>query len=187
LPFPGARKLYNEEAKNMFHVSSLQEVGEYITDINSGKKTKVIVVEDFSHLLGQRVLEDSNIVGYTKWNKLAVDAFEAVIGIENELRDDLYVILIAHTTTVQKAEGEIVTHMLTPGKLLDNLIKIPSYFTYVFHTEVIEEKGKILYKFLTNRDGSGKEAKSPEGCFELYEENDYAMLIKKIEAYQNGN
>lgn len=186
LPFPGGRATYNKDAGNMFPVNSLQDLGDFIEKINAGKSKKVIVVEDFSHLLGQRVLEDSNLKGYDKWNKLAVDAFESVIGIEHELREDLYIILIAHTTTVLKADGETETHILTPGKLLDNLIKIPSYFTYVFHTEVFEDKGKIHYKFLTNRNGNGKEAKSPEGCFELYEENDYALIIDKIEAYQNN-
>lgn len=186
LPFPGARKIYNKEEKNLFQVKDLNHLGEYLMKINKGSKIRTIVVEDFSHLLGQRVLADTNISGYGKWNKLAVDAFESVIGIEDELRDDLYVILIAHTTESQSSEGVTSTHMHTPGKLLDNLIKIPSYFTYVLHTQVFEENGKMQYKFLTNRDGSGKEAKSPEGCFELLEDNDYAQVISKIEAYQNG-
>lgn len=76
--------------------------------------------------------------------------------------------------------------MLTPGKLLDNVVKIPSYFTYILHSIVYEDSGDIHYKFLTNRDGSGKEAKSPEGCLNLLEDNDIAEIIKKIEAYQNG-
>ena len=186
LPFPGARKLFNKEKKNLFQVDNLNHLGGYVRKINDGEKINVIVVEDFSHLLGQRVLADTNVAGFAKWNKLAVDAFESVIGIEKDLREDLYVILIAHTTTTQNSEGVSTTHMHTPGKLLDNLIKIPSYFTYVLHTEVFEEGGKIKYKFLTNRDGSGKEAKSPEGCFDILEDNDYAQIISKIAAYQNG-
>jgi len=106
--------------------------------------------------------------------------------MEKQLRDDLYVILIAHTTTAINSDGESETFMLTPGKLLDNIIKIPSYFTYVFHSVVLEDNGKVSYKFLTNRDGSGKEAKSPEGCLDLLEDNDLKRLIDKIEAYQNG-
>jgi len=186
LPFKGARKMYNKENKNFFFVENLPQLREYIQKINAGSKIKTIVVEDFGHLLGQRVLADTNISGFSKWNKLAVDAFEAVIGMEKELRDDLYVILIAHTTTMINSDGESETFMLTPGKLLDNLIKIPSYFTYVLHAVVYEESGKVKYKFLTNRDGSGREAKSPEGCLELLEDNDMKMIIDKINAYQAG-
>ena len=143
LPFKGARKLFNKENKNLFTVNNLPELREYVSKINSGKKIKVVIVEDFTHLLGQRVLEDTSIKGYDKWNNLAVDAFESIIGIENELREDLYVIVITHTVTVTDSEGASKTFMLTPGRLLDNLIKIPSYFTYIFHTNVKEQDGKI--------------------------------------------
>lgn len=71
-------------------------------------------------------------------------------------------------------------------KLLDNSIKIPSYFTYVLHTDpVMEANGKMQYRFLTNTDGV-RIAKSPEGCLDLYEDNDYAKIISKIEEYQNS-
>lgn len=186
LPFRGARKMYNKENKNFFFVQNLPHLREFIQKINSGTKIKTVVVEDFGHLLGQRVIDDAGISGYNKWTTLAVDAFKAVIGMEKQLRDDLYVILIAHTTTAINSDGESETFMLTPGKLLDNIIKIPSYFTYVFHSIVLEDNGKVSYKFLTNRDGSGKEAKSPEGCLDLLEDNDLKRLIDKIEAYQNG-
>lgn len=186
LPFPGARKLFNKDKKNLFPISSLPELGEYISKINEGSKFKVVVVEDFTHLLGQRVLSDTPLKGYDKWNNLAVDTFESIIGIENELREDLYVIVIAHTVTTVNSEGQSETYMLTPGRLLDNLIKIPSYFTYILHTQVSKVDGKIQYKFLTNKDGSGREAKTPEEMFELHEDNDYAMIIEKIESYQNG-
>lgn len=186
LPFPGARKLYSGEKNNLFTVRNLPELGEYIRKINSGKKIKTVIVEDFTHLLGQRVLQDMDIKGYDKWTNLAVDAFESVIGIENDLREDLYIIVIAHTTTVINSDGQSRTYMLTPGRLLDNLIKIPSYFTYILHTNVREVDGKIQYKFLTNKDGSGKETKTPEEMFERLIDNDYAMVISTIEAYQNG-
>ena len=171
LPFPGARKLYNKENKNLFTVRSLPELGDYIRKINAGSKIKIIVVEDFTHLLGQRVIQDTGIKGYDKWNNLAVDAFESVIGVENDLREDLYVIVIVHTVTAINSEGQSETYMLTPGRLLDNLIKIPSYFTYILHTDVREVDGKMQYSFLTNKN-SGREAKTPEEMFELLIDND---------------
>jgi hypothetical protein len=91
--------------------------------------------------------------------------------------------VIAHTKTDK--DGQSVLH--TPGKLLEDAIKIPSYFTYVLHSNVEEgEDGLPRYYFLTNRIGDGKEAKSPEECLETKEENDYKAIIDKIEAYHNG-
>ena len=75
--------------------------------------------------------------------------------------------------------------MQTPGSLLDRQIKIPSYFTYVLHTDVTEENGVMKYRFLTNNDGV-RIAKSPEGCLEKFEPNDYKAIIDKIELYQKG-
>jgi len=186
-PFPGARKIYSEANGNVFTTKNFDTLRTLIEKINKGTKFKTIVVEDLSHYFNHRVMRDATKTGYQKWTDMAVDAFNGLLSIEDDLREDLYLIIIAHVQITQDAEGNKVVALLTPGKLLENLIQIPSYVTYVLHTEVFEADGKINYKFLTNRDGSGKEAKSPEGCLELLEDNDYAAIIAKIEAYQNGD
>jgi hypothetical protein len=185
LPFAGSRKMYNEEKKNLFTVNSLLEVKKYIEAINKGKRVKNIVVDDFSHLLGQRVLKDIDIPGFKKWTQLAVEAVQALFGVEKDLREDLYIYFMVHTTDYINEDGEKKTIMQTPGKLLDNLVKIPSYFTYILHTDVKKIDGKFEYRFLTNQDGSGKEAKTPEGCFDLYIPNDLQFVRSGIEKYIN--
>ena len=173
----------NSDVENIT-VNSLPELGNYIKKINSGNKKKVVVIEDFSHLLGQRVIQDAKIQGFGKWTNLAVDAHNAFLDLEKSLREDLTIIVIGHTETESNDLGATETHLLTPGKLLDRVVKIPSYFTYVLHTHVIEDDDGVKYKFLTNRNGMGKEAKSPEGCLDLLEDNDLALILGKIDAYQ---
>jgi len=186
LPFPGSRKLYSKKNNNLFQVSSLKDVGNMIEVINKGKKIKNIVVDDFTHLLGQRVINDTPISGFKKWNELAMDTVYAMFGNQENLREDLYIYFMVHTTETIDADGARTVHMQTPGKLLDNLVKPPSYFTFVLHTDVREIDGTFSYRFLTNMDSSGKEAKSPEGCFDLFIDNNLGIVRNRIEAYMNG-
>ena len=187
LPFKGSRNIY-KKGVNSVNVSSFREVREVLTKVNSGTKFQVVVVEDITHIFSRRVMGEASEKGYEKWTRLAVDAFDGLLEIEGSLRDDLYVIVIGHTQMHKDFDGNQTFVLQTPGALLDSIIKIPSYFTYVLHSGVEDlEDGSQSYYFLTNRDGSGKEAKSPEGCLDIKEPNDYRRIIDKIEAYQNGD
>lgn len=185
LPFAGSRKMY-KEGENMITTSDLHTLRKTIQKANEGKKFKTIIVEDLSHYFNKRTMADMNEKGYDKWNRLAVDVFNSFLDIESSLRDDLYIVIIAHVETSRDASGNPVSSLYTPGTLLDRNIKIPSYFTYVLHADVENQDGTPHYYFLTNLDGSGREAKSPEGCLDLKEENDCATIISKIEKYQNS-
>ena len=186
LPFPGSAKMYNAEKKNVITCKTFPEVGSYLAAINSGSKIKTVVIEDLTHYFSHRVMSDAKVTGFQKWTDLAVDVFNSLIKIEESLRDDLYVIVIGHTERSTDSMGNSIVTLQTPGKLLENQIKIPSYFTYVLHTDVTQKPdGKMEYRFLTNSDGT-RLAKSPEGCLDTYEPNDYKLVIEKIDKYLHG-
>jgi hypothetical protein len=186
LPFPGSSKKFSETIGNVFVTKKFNDDKLLLKKINDGTKIKTVVIEDLSHFFSQKVMEDASKVGFQKWTDLAVETYNSIFSLQEDSRDDLYVILIGHVSINQNAEGDRILSLATPGKLLDNLIQIPSLVTYILHTNVTEKDGKIEYRFLTNKDGSGREAKSPEGCLELYEENDYAKIIAKIDKYRKG-
>lgn len=187
LPFKGANKLYGKDAGNTFVTNDIEQAGKLIRKISlESKSIKTIVIEDLTHFFSARVMRDKEVSGFGKWMDLASDVFTAFIAVEAELRPDLNLIMIGHSTANQDAAGNFFIGLQTPGKLLENNIKIPSYFTYVLHTEVKESSGDTpIYSFLTNREG-GKLAKSPEGCLPLHIENDYKKIFDLIETYQNG-
>ncbi len=95
------------------------------------------------------------------------------------------VIVIGHTERGTDVNGNSIITLQTAGKLMDNQIKIPSYFTYILHSNIQETNGKMEYSFLTNSDGT-KLAKSPEECLEKFEPNDYKLILDKISKYQLG-
>jgi len=185
LPFPGGRRLYSKELKNLVQLNSIAQIGDILKKVNEGKAFKTVIIEDITHFFTRRVMEDAAVKGYDKWTEFAYDVFFSILDFEKYLRDDLYLIVIGHTNSQTLSNGTVKYFLQTPGKLLDNTVKIPSHSTYILHTSVDEVDGKIVYRFLTNRDGTDREAKSPEGCLELFEPNDYQLIIDKIEKYQN--
>ena len=187
LPFRGSSKLYNEELGNVVIANEFNALGATLEAINASKsgKVKTIIVEDLTHYFSHRVMKDAKTTGFQKWSDMAVDCFNALIKFEANLRDDLTVIVVGHTDRAVDAMGNTIITLQTPGKLLENNIKIPSYFTYMLHTDVTETNGKMEYRFLTNFDGT-KIAKTPKDCFEKYIPNDYQLVIDTIEKYQKG-
>ena len=185
LPFRGGAVKYSTEKGNVVNCATFPELNVILTKANEGTKFKTIVIEDFTHFLTNRVMADSKINGFQKWSDLAVDVFQGLIKMEEKLRDDLNVIVIGHTERSTNMNGDTEITLQTVGKLLDNQIKIPSYFTYVLHADVKEVNGKMEYSFLTNYDGL-RRAKSPEGCLEKFEPNDYKLILDKIAKYQLG-
>lgn len=185
LPFKGGAVKYSKEKGNVVQCSTFPELKTILISANNGTKFKTIVVEDFTHFVTNRVMTDAKITGYGKWTDLAIDVFQGLIKIEESLRDDLNVIVVGHTERGTDVHGNSIITLQTAGKLMDTQIKIPSYFTYVLHTDVKEVNGKMDYSFLTNSDGV-RLAKSPEGCLDKFEPNDYKLILDKIAKYQLG-
>ena len=186
LPFQGAGKLYGKDHGNVFVSNTIKDAGNLIRVINQKQEhIKTVIVEDLTHFFSARVMNDKDTGGFGKWMDLAHDVFTSFVEVESSLRPDLNLIIIGHTAISQNAEGEFVTQLQTPGKLLENAIKIPSYFTYVLHSVAKETKEGTEYYLLTNRQ-DGKLAKSPEGCLPMHIENDYQLVLDSINKYQNG-
>ena len=184
LPFRGAAKNY-VMGTNMFTVRTLKGVGDLLDQINKAKNIKNVIIEDLTHYFSKRVVDERATKGYEKWTELAANTKQNIIDKESELRADLNLIVIGHVSAVADAAGVTSIGIQTPGKLLDNTVKIPSYFTYVLHTFVDQDEDmETRYRFLTNKDGI-REAKTPEEMFPKFIPNDYKTVIEGIEAYQN--
>jgi hypothetical protein len=167
-------------------LKTFKAVGETIDKINAAPSIKTIVLEDFTHYMSKDVMDRAADKGYDKWTELAVKIYQNIIEkAVNGLRPDLDFIFIAHASATSDASGNMEIGMQTAGKLLDNSIKIPSYFTYVFHTIINFDEEEGRYWFQTNRDNV-RLAKSPKGCFPMYIPNDAKAALDRIHAYEQG-
>ena len=188
LPFKGAGKIFSTKNKNVARINTFEALRSALSTINEEQThIKTIIIEDISHYFNYRTMRDSKKQGFQKWEDLAVDTYNAFLaGEQDELfREDLTIVLIGHVQETLDSNGIKTSTLYTPGKLLESKVKIPSYVTYQLYSDVEIKDGKPYYYFLTNKDGSGREAKTPMGLFDkLKVDNDLALVLDAISSYE---
>lgn len=123
LPFKGAANIYGTKHGNTHITSDFNVAGQLIKQINiDQKQIKTVIVEDLTHFFSARVMKDASISGFNKWMDLANDVFKAFVAVEAELREDLNLIIIAHTQSSMDTEGNYIVTLQTPGEHLPVLI-----------------------------------------------------------------
>ena len=143
------------------------------------KHIKYIVIDTINGLM---VAEEMRILAMTSgdkrsaWTDLATNGWE-IINLALTLRDDLTVIILAHSETISDDNGIIRTRIKTNGRKLEKLVLESKMTTVVWS---VRQDGK--YKFILSADGAT--CKVPLGSFEKDEcENDIMIVIKALEDY----
>jgi hypothetical protein len=186
LPFKGAEKLYNAEAKNYKEVDDANEITRLLRTISDkAPHIKNIIIEDSNYIMGFNMLARATEVGFTKFTIMAKDMVE-LFREARRLRDDLKVFYFTHPETIEDG-GEIIGYKIkTAGKLIDNQIVLEGLLTVCLYTFVEESKdGTATYNFVTNRFKKYP-AKSPDGMFaEIKIPNNLQEVVNAIDEYYN--
>jgi len=182
LPFAGGEKNYNKDKMNKFYAGNFMHLREMLINISEkAKNVKVIIVDDLYHYILAKTMEDANKSGFGKFTQLATEFYNATIGVESELRDDLTIVYLTHSEVERDQNGIEKTTMKLSGKMISSSINPPSFFTYVLESKVLFENGKTSYKFLTNKRSEADLAKTPMGIFQdQYIDNDLDLVISEI-------
>jgi len=184
LPFKGAEKLYNAEAKNYKEVDDANEITRLLKNISDkAPHIKNIIIEDSNYIMGFNILARATEIGFTKFTIMAKDMVE-LFREARRLRDDLKVFYFTHPETIEDG-GEIVGYKIkTAGKLIDNQIVLEGLLTVCLYTHVEESKdGTATYNFVTNRFKKYP-AKSPDGMFsEIIIPNNLQEVANTIDEY----
>ena len=186
LPFKGAEKLYNLEAKNYKEVDDANEITRLLKTISEkAPHIKNIIIEDSNYIMGFNMLARATEVGFTKFTIMAKDMVE-LFREARRLRDDLKVFYFTHPETIEDS-GEIIGYKIkTAGKLIDNQIVLEGLLTICLYTHVEESKdGTATYNFVTNRFKKYP-AKSPDGMFaDIKIPNNLQQVVNSIDEYYN--
>lgn len=186
LPFKGAEKLYNAEAKNYKEVDDANEITRLLRTISDkAPHIKNIIIEDSNYIMGFNMLARATEVGFTKFTIMAKDMVE-LFREARRLRDDLKVFYFTHPETIEDG-GEIIGYKIkTAGKLIDNQIVLEGLLTVCLYTFVEESKdGTATYNFVTNRFKKYP-AKSPDGMFaDIRIPNNLQQVVNSIDEYYN--
>lgn len=182
LNWKGWKNQYSVDNRNYWRSDSFTVV--------TGLLRKIDKQENFSHIKyvvidtinGLMVAEEMRILGMqsgdkrSAWTDLAQNGWE-LVNLALELREDLTVIIIAHSETISDDNGIIRTRIKTNGRKLEKLVLESKMTTVVW---AVRQDGK--YKFILSADGST--CKVPLGAFDVNEcDNDIMIVLKALEDF----
>ena len=186
LPFKGAEKLYNVDAKNYKEVDDASEITRLLKNISEkAPHIKNIIIEDSNYIMGFNMMAKATEIGFTKFTLMARDMVD-LFREARRLRDDIKVFYFTHPETIEDG-GEIIGYKIkTAGKMIDNQIVLEGLLTVCLYTNVDENRdGTVNYSFVTNRYKKYP-AKSPDGMFtDIKIPNNLQQVVDSIDNYYN--
>lgn len=180
LSWKGWRKQYNAEAKNYVRTDDQNTIMTCLKACevhDTYKRFKTVVIDTINSVMVADEYRRRAEKNYDKWSDLAWAVYD-IVTQASKLRDDLTVVLLAHTQTeVDDTTGERFTRILTNGKKL-NKIGLEKYLTTVLISKQID--GKYV---LVTRDPAST-CKAPMGAFDTETiPNDISLVIKALEEF----
>lgn len=179
LNWKGWRKQYNVENKNYWKTDNPSVVQSTLEKINSQenlKHIKTVVIDTINGIMVAEEMRNAKVQGYGKWTDLAQYIYE-IIDYSLTMREDLFVIILAHSETISDDNGYLFTRIKTNGRKLDKIV-LESKLT----TVLLADQKDGRYIFHTHADRST--VKTPIGCFDEDEiDNDVTLVIKALEDY----
>ena len=173
LSWKGWREQYNKDKMNYKKTSLPNEIGKALDWVDKQNKIKYVVIDTLNSIMADDEMRRAKEKGYDKWVDLAACVW-GIVTKANTYRDDLTVILLAHTQTERDESGYNFTRIKTNGKKLDKLC-IESRLNCVLLSKVIDGK----YVFETHSNNST--TKTPIGAFEDdVIDNDIQIVLKAM-------
>lgn len=195
-PFRGWRKnyimkdpasgLFNPASCNFLKTTDWIKIRGALTYVsNKRPDVKQIVIDTITYAMIGEFMDKAKTVGYGKFTEMGDNVYQTLKMIDG-LREDLTVIVIAHTE-VKSFNGADKTVFGVPGgKLVQDVVKPEGMFVTILET-IVEKKGnQIQYGFMTQNNTTNM-AKSPEGMFSGdIIPNDMQAVLSAIAKYELG-
>lgn len=179
LPYKKWRELYNGDKKNYVATdvpATVMNILKHINEDEQYKHIKTVIIDTINGIMVAEEMRNAKVQGFGKWTDLAQYVWE-IFDFCLSMRDDVTVIIIAHSITDTDDNGIVFTHIRTNGRKLEKII-LESKLNVVLLAECKDGK----YIFHTRADRSS--VKTPLGAFDEDEiPNDAAYVLKALEEY----
>lgn len=181
LSWKGWRAQYNDKQSppNYFQTDSPTVVMNLLKKINDQdnlKHVKTVVIDTINGVMVAEEMRNAKVQGFGKWTDLAQYVW-SIFDYCLTMRDDVAVVILAHSITDADDNGIVFTHIRTNGRKLEKIV-LESKLTTVLLADCKDGK----YIFHTHADRSS--CKTPIGAFDKDEiPNDVAEVIKALEEY----
>lgn len=178
-PWKGWREQYNGKKQNYCATdvpATVLNILKHINEDETYKGIKTAVIDTINGVMVSEEMRNAKVQGFGKWTDLAQYVWE-IFDYCLTMREDLTVIIIAHSITDSDDSGIVFTHIRTNGRKLEKIV-LESKLNVVLLAECKDGK----YIFHTKADRSS--VKTPLGAFEEDEiPNDAAAVIKALEEF----
>ena len=195
LPFRGWRKNYKsagEDGKfdrdtcNFFKTSDWVNIRGFMKYVDTSRpEIKTLVIDTITYAMIGEFISKAKATGFSKFTEMGANFFETLDMIDG-MRDDLTVIIMAHTED-KSFNGVDSTKFGVPGgKLVSDVIKPEGMFNITLETSIDKEGDEVKYSFMTSSNTVNM-ARSPLGMFETTKiPNDMDIVLKAIKTYEEG-
>ena len=196
LPFRGWRQnyimkdpdseLFNPASCNFLKTTNWTKIQGALSYISTKRPDiKQVVLDTITYAMIGEFMDKAKTVGYAKFTEMGDNVYKTLKMIDG-LREDLTVVVMAHTE-VKSFNGVDRTVFAVPGgKLVQDVVKPEGMFSVILETVVEKKGGGIEYGFMTQNNTTNM-AKSPQDMFQReIISNDMSEVLKAIAIYEQG-
>ena len=194
-PFRGWKKNYlmadetgkfNPNTCNYLKTTNWEKIRAAMAFVSKNRADiKTIVIDTITYAMIGEFMDKAKTVGFAKFTEMGDNVYKTLKSIDT-LREELNVIVMAHTE-VKSFNGVDRTVFGVPGgKLVQDVVKPAGMFSIILET-VVEKKGEdVNYGFMTQNNTTNM-AKSPADMFSgSIIPNDMAVVLESIRKFEEG-
>jgi ABC-type ATPase with predicted acetyltransferase domain len=185
LPFKKFMESYNEEKGNYIKSSDIETVISKLKEAHKNSGIKSIVVDTVSRIMTDAVMHPNFRAskGFEKWTKMSGSIYDLMSIINEKLRDDIIVYLMAHPETHFDEDGFARERIAVQGKQLEKFAP-ESFSSIVLYAEVKKTPGQPNRHIFRTISSGSDTCKSPLEMFDEEEiDNDLVIVEKAIRDY----
>jgi energy-coupling factor transporter ATP-binding protein EcfA2 len=185
LPFKKFNDKYNDQKGNYSKTSDVAQVIEKLKEAHKNSAVKSVIIDTWSRIMTDAVMHPSFRAskGFEKWTKMSGSQYDLLNIINEKLRDDIIVYLLAHPETHYDEDGFARERIAVQGKQLEKFAP-ESFSSIVLYAEVKKTPGQPnRHVFRTISSGSDT-CKTPLEMFDDEEiDNDLTLVESAIRDY----
>ncbi len=185
LPFKNFSARYSEEKRNYRKTSDINIVISTLQKVNTLPHVKTVIVDTWSRIMTDTVMSQSFRAekGFDKWSKMAAAQYDLINTINDVMRDDIIVYLLAHPETHYDDAGFSSERIGVQGKMLERFVP-ESFSTIVLYAEIVKTSGQPNRHVFRTVSSGNDTCKTP---LEMFEEslidNDLVEVNNTIREY----
>ena len=179
LSWKGWKKQYNGETKNYIQTdapTTVMQILKHVNDDDQYKHIKTVVIDTINGVMVAEEMRNAKVNGFGKWTDLAQYVW-SIFDYCLTMRDDLNIIILAHSITDADDNGVVFTHIRTNGRKLEKIV-LESKLTTVLLA--LCKDGKYIFKTRADRSS----VKTPLGAFGEDEiDNDIVKVLDSLKEF----